>query len=164
MLYNLVTGTGITALRGTAGAARADHDRAHQRAESADRHRGAAVARYRRSLRAGARHTAAILSVNTGSGFVVDVLAAVAISSALGFVAGYAFVRLTSIFFAVATLALAIPFYTTVLNWSDLTRGPMGYRGIPPVRLLGVDFRRLDGQLLPSPRCSASRRCWWCTA
>ncbi len=85
-------------------------------------------------------YTAAILSVNTGSGFVVDVLAAVAISSALGFVAGYAFVRLTSIFFAVATLALAISFYTTVLNWSDLTRGPMGYRGIPPVRLLGVDF------------------------
>lgn len=85
-------------------------------------------------------YTAAILSVNTGSGFVVDVLAAIAISSALGFVAGYAFVRLTSIFFAVATLALAISFYTTVLNWSDLTRGPMGYRGIPPVRLLGVDF------------------------
>lgn len=84
-------------------------------------------------------YTAAILSVNHGTGFVVDVLAAIAISSALGFVAGYAFVRLTSIFFAVATLALAISFYTTVLNWSDLTRGPMGYRGIPPVRLLGHD-------------------------
>lgn len=82
-------------------------------------------------------YTAAILSVTTGSSFLVDVAAAVALSSAVGFVFGYALVRLTSIFFAVATMALAISFYTTVLNWGDLTRGPMGYRGIPPVTLLG---------------------------
>lgn len=85
-------------------------------------------------------YTAAILSTTTGSGFAVDVLAAIAICCVLGAIVGYAFVRLTSIFFAVATMALAISFYTTVLNWSDLTRGPMGYRGIPPVRLFGHDL------------------------
>lgn len=85
-------------------------------------------------------YTAAILSVNHGTGFLTDVLAAVALASAFGFVAGYAFVRLASIFFAVATLALAISFHTVVLNWGDLTRGPMGYRGIPPVRLFGYDL------------------------
>jgi len=82
-------------------------------------------------------YTAAILSVTTGTSFLVDVAAAVALSTLVGFVFGYALVRLTSIFFAVATMALAISFYTTVLNWGDLTRGPMGYRGIPPVTLLG---------------------------
>lgn len=85
-------------------------------------------------------YTAAILSVSTGTGFVVDVLAAIAICSVLGLVVGTAFVRLTSIFFAVATMALAISFHTTVLNWSELTRGPMGYRGIPPVQLFGVEL------------------------
>lgn len=82
-------------------------------------------------------YTAAILSAATGSGFVVDVLAAIVVCSLAGVVIGYALVRLASIFFAVATIALAISFHTTVLNWNDLTRGPMGFRGIPPVRLFG---------------------------
>ena len=85
-------------------------------------------------------YTAAILSVTAGTGFIVDVLAAIAICSVVGVIVGYAFVRLTSIFFAVATMALAISFHTTVLNWGDLTRGPMGYRGIPPVRLFGYEL------------------------
>ena len=82
-------------------------------------------------------YTAAILSVNYGTSFGVDLVAAVALTSIVGAILGYALVRLTSIFFAVATMALAISFHTTVLNWGDLTRGPMGYRGIPPVRLFG---------------------------
>ena len=82
-------------------------------------------------------YTAAILSVNFGTSFLVDVAAAIAITSVIGAICGFALVRLTSIFFAVATMALAISFHTTVLNWGDLTRGPMGYRGIPPVRLFG---------------------------
>jgi branched-chain amino acid transport system permease protein len=82
-------------------------------------------------------YTAAILSVNVGTSFLADVVAAVVLSSAIGAICGFALVRLTSIFFAVATMALAISFHTTVLNWGDLTRGPMGYRGIPPVRLFG---------------------------
>src|ERR1039457_3886575 len=82
-------------------------------------------------------YTAAILSVNVGTSFLADVVAAVVLSSAIGAICGFALVRLTSIFFAVATMALAISFHTTVLNWGDLTRGPMGYRGTPPVRLFG---------------------------
>jgi branched-chain amino acid transport system permease protein len=82
-------------------------------------------------------YAAAILSVNAGTSFLVDVVAAVVLTSVVGAICGFALVRLTSIFFAVATMALAISFHTTVLNWGDLTRGPMGYRGIPPVRLFG---------------------------
>lgn len=85
-------------------------------------------------------YTAAILSVTAGTGFFTDVLAAITICAVLGVVVGIAFVRLTSIFFAVATMALAISFHTTALNWGELTRGPMGYRGIPPVVLFGVDL------------------------
>jgi branched-chain amino acid transport system permease protein len=82
-------------------------------------------------------YTAAILSVNYGTSFLVDVGVAVAITTVIGIICGFALVRLTSIFFAVATMALAISFHTTVLNWGDLTRGPMGYRGIPPVKMFG---------------------------
>lgn len=82
-------------------------------------------------------YTAAILSVNFGTSFLADLAAAVVLASAVGFVLGYALVRLTSIFFAVATMALAVSFYTTVLNWDGLTRGSMGYRGIPAVKIFG---------------------------
>lgn len=84
-------------------------------------------------------YTAAILSVNFGTSFVTDILAAVAITSLIGLVLGFALVRLTSIFFAVATMGLAVSFHTTALNWDGLTRGSMGYRGIPPVRLFGLE-------------------------
>ena len=85
-------------------------------------------------------YTAAILSVTRGTSFLADLVAAAVLTAAVGAIVGYALARLTSIFFAVATMALAISFHTTVLNWGDLTRGPMGYRGIPPVRLFGHAF------------------------
>ncbi len=85
-------------------------------------------------------YAAAILSVNLGTGFLTDVLAAMAVTGAIGLLVGVALVRLTSIFFAVATMGLTISFHTTVLNWGELTRGPMGYRGIPPVRILGFEL------------------------
>lgn len=85
-------------------------------------------------------YTAAILSVNFKTGFLTDLFCAIALSGAVGFIVGAALVRLTSIFFAVATMGLTISFNTTVLNWSDLTRGPMGYRGIPPVQIFGWDL------------------------
>jgi branched-chain amino acid transport system permease protein len=82
-------------------------------------------------------YTAAILSVNFGTSFLVDLAAAVVLASVIGFILGFALVRLTSIFFAVATMALAVSFHTTALNWDGLTRGSMGYRGIPPIELFG---------------------------
>jgi branched-chain amino acid transport system permease protein len=55
-------------------------------------------------------YTAAILSVNSGTSFLTDVAAAVVLTSVIGAICGFALVRLTSIFFAVATMALAISF------------------------------------------------------
>ena len=85
-------------------------------------------------------YAAAILSVNSVTGFLTDVLVAMGVTGAIGLLVGVALVRLTSIFFAVATMGLTISFHTTVLNWGELTRGPMGYRGIPPVRILGLEL------------------------
>jgi branched-chain amino acid transport system permease protein len=46
--------------------------------------------------------------------------------------------RLTSIYFAVATLGIGEMIYVTLLNWVGFTRGPMGIRSIPPVELFGL--------------------------
>ncbi|MBI3370803.1 MAG: branched-chain amino acid ABC transporter permease [Betaproteobacteria bacterium] len=77
----------------------------------------------------------AILSTNYGTTLPTEILAAAAAGALLGGLIGWPLVRLASIFFAVATMGLATIFHTTVLNWVDLTRGPMGYRGIPAFKL-----------------------------
>jgi branched-chain amino acid transport system permease protein len=46
--------------------------------------------------------------------------------------------RLTSIYFAVATLGIGEMIYVTMLNWVDVTRGPMGVRSIPGIELPGL--------------------------
>jgi branched-chain amino acid transport system permease protein len=45
--------------------------------------------------------------------------------------------RLTSIYFAVATLGIGEMIYVTLLNWVGFTRGPMGIRSIPGIELWG---------------------------
>jgi len=84
-------------------------------------------------------YVAAIVSVQSGIGFPITLLLAMGTAVLVGVLIGYALVRLVSVFFAVATMGLAISFHTIVLNWSDVTRGPMGYRDIP-----GLDFFRLS--------------------
>jgi branched-chain amino acid transport system permease protein len=45
--------------------------------------------------------------------------------------------RLTSIYFAVATLGIGEMIYVTLLNWVGVTRGPMGIRSIPGISVFG---------------------------
>ncbi|MCW5770065.1 MAG: branched-chain amino acid ABC transporter permease [Rhodospirillaceae bacterium] len=82
-------------------------------------------------------YTGAILSTRYGTSFLVELVAAIAGAAVLGLALGFLLVRLRSIFFAVATVGLAVSFHTTVLNWGDLTRGPMGIPRIPPVIIAG---------------------------
>ncbi|MEJ8570499.1 branched-chain amino acid ABC transporter permease [Microbaculum marinum] len=89
-------------------------------------------------------YTGAILSTRFGTSFPVELLVAVAGTAVIAFLLGLLLVRLHSVFFAVATVGLAVSFYTTVLNWGDLTRGAMGIPAIPPVRIAGYE---LDGWL-----------------
>ena len=87
-------------------------------------------------------YTGAILSTRFGTSFPVELLAAVIGAALIGLPLGLLLVRLRSIFFAVATVGLAVSFHTTVLNWGDLTRGPMGIPTIPPITIAGY---QLDG-------------------
>lgn len=87
-------------------------------------------------------YVAAILSTRFGTNFLIEMPIALVGAGGLGFGLGLLLVRLRSIFFAVATVGLAVSFHTTVLNWGDLTRGAMGIPRIPPLAIGGFD---LDG-------------------
>jgi branched-chain amino acid transport system permease protein len=90
-------------------------------------------------------YVAAIFSTRYGTSFLPELAAAVILAAVVGLFLGFLLVQLRSIFFAVATVGLAVSFHTTVLNWGDLTRGPMGIPQIPPVVIAGHAFEGWAG-------------------
>ena len=88
-------------------------------------------------------YAAAILSTRYGLPFAVEVVAAAAITGLVGYVIGRPILRLRGDHLALATFGLAVIAYSVFNNWSDLTRGPLGIRGIPPVSLFSFRFTSL---------------------
>lgn len=53
-------------------------------------------------------------------------------------IVSFASVKLKGDYFILASLGFQMIVYTLLYNWTDVTRGPYGIPGIPPVKLLGV--------------------------
>ena len=58
------------------------------------------------------------------------------VASLVGLVTAYLTLRLRGVFFAIATLALAIVLQTLVMNW-DFVGGPLGYYSVRPNSIVG---------------------------
>jgi len=84
-------------------------------------------------------YAAALLSTKLGWPFWLTLPAAGAIAAAVGALVAIPTMRLTSIYFAVATLGIGEMIYVTLLNWVGVTRGPMGIRSIPSISLFGQE-------------------------
>jgi branched-chain amino acid transport system permease protein len=83
-------------------------------------------------------YTAALLSTRLGWPFWLTLPASGAAAALVGAVVAVPTMRLTSIYFAVATLGIGEMIYVTLLNWVGLTRGPMGVRSIPGIEAFGL--------------------------
>ena len=83
-------------------------------------------------------YTAALLSTKLGWPFWFTLPAAGVMAAAIGAVVAIPTMRLTSIYFAVATLGIGEMIYVTLLNWVDFTRGPMGIRSIGELQVFGM--------------------------
>ena len=84
-------------------------------------------------------YAAALLSTKLGWPFWLTLPAAGAIAAAVGALVAIPTMRLTSIYFAVATLGIGEMIYVTLLNWVGVTRGPMGIRSIPGISVFGQE-------------------------
>ena len=84
-------------------------------------------------------YAAALLSTKLGWPFWLTLPAAGAIAAAVGALVAIPTMRLTSIYFAVATLGIGEMIYVTLLNWVGVTRGPMGIRSIPGLSVFGQE-------------------------
>jgi branched-chain amino acid transport system permease protein len=83
-------------------------------------------------------YAAALLATRYGWPFWLTLPAAGIVAALIGALVAVPTMRLTSIYFAVATLGIGEMIYVTLLNWVGLTRGPMGIRSIPGLELFGA--------------------------
>src|SRR5690606_15800361 len=85
-----------------------------------------------------------LLSVNLGINYWVAVLVAILPGAALGALVGFASLRLSGAYFAIATLVTAEILRLTAMNWMSLTRGPLGIvvrrPRMPAQQSLGLSF------------------------
>ncbi|MGE3873318.1 MAG: ABC transporter permease [Parvibaculaceae bacterium] len=69
--------------------------------------------------------------------FYINLIAGGLVAATFGLILGYPTLRLRGDYLAIMTLGFGEIIRIVATNWVDLTRGPMGIRGIPSPRLFG---------------------------
>jgi branched-chain amino acid transport system permease protein len=80
-------------------------------------------------------YTTALLTRNFGVPFPIDLLLAAAVTGFFGVLIGAPSLRLKGPYFAIVTFGFAEILRLIVLNWTSVTRGPMGLPDIPHIGL-----------------------------
>jgi branched-chain amino acid transport system permease protein len=84
-------------------------------------------------------YVSALLTLN-GTPFVIAIFLAGIISALFGFLLSIPTNKLKGDCLALATLAFTFVVYAVTLNWTSLTRGPLGLPGIPKPSIFGLNF------------------------
>lgn len=85
-------------------------------------------------------YTAAILSVNFGTPFLITLPLSFIIAAITGLLVGIPAIRLRSHYLALATLGFGEIIRLIFLNWTQLTNGPLGINKIPAPKIFGLIF------------------------
>ena len=83
-------------------------------------------------------YTTAILSVNYGFQFIVTLPIAMLLSGIISVLVSLIALRTVDDYFIIITLGIQVIAFSIMNNWMDLTNGPLGIPGIPPISLFGV--------------------------
>lgn len=84
-------------------------------------------------------YTSALLALQ-GFSFWFCILSAGIIAMLFGFLLSIPTHKLKGDYFALATLSFSFVIYAVALNWTGLTRGPLGLPGIPKPIIFGFNF------------------------
>jgi len=91
-----------------------------------------------------------VLTVVHGWSFFPTVVAGMAVAAAVGLGLAWLSLRLRGNYYVIASFAFQVIIVTVLLNWTALTRGPMGLPGIPKPALLGFSFDSYRAFLVPT--------------
>jgi branched-chain amino acid transport system permease protein len=70
--------------------------------------------------------------------FVVIALAVMVLTGICSLIVSFTSTRLKGDYFVLATLAFQMIIFSILYNWTDVTGGPYGIAGIPPIKLFGI--------------------------
>jgi branched-chain amino acid transport system permease protein len=84
-------------------------------------------------------YVSALLTLS-GVPFIIALLLAGIISALFGFLLSIPTNKLKGDYLALASLAFTFIIYIVALNWTSLTRGPLGLPGIPKPLIFGISF------------------------
>jgi len=84
-------------------------------------------------------YTAVLLEKGVGLSFLPALAAAGLAAAAAGLLMAQ-LIRLSGVYFKIATFGFGIVVYQILTNWSSLTGGHVGVRGIPPIAILGLQI------------------------
>jgi branched-chain amino acid transport system permease protein len=84
-------------------------------------------------------YTSALLALN-GFPFWFCFLSAGILAMIFGFLLSFPTNKLKGDYLALATMGFSFVVYAVLLNWTSLTRGPLGLPGIPKPKILGISF------------------------
>ena len=93
-------------------------------------------------------YATAILAATYGLPFPVPLLASVLVTAVLGIVIALPALRIGGDYLVIVTLALQVIVTTVLINWTSLTGGTDGIRGIPRLELFGTVLDS-PGKFLP---------------
>jgi branched-chain amino acid transport system permease protein len=84
-------------------------------------------------------YTSALLALN-GFPFWFCFLSAGILAMIFGFLLSLPTNKLKGDYLALATMGFSFVVYAVLLNWTSLTRGPLGLPGIPKPKIFGINF------------------------
>lgn len=84
-------------------------------------------------------YVSALLALQ-GHSFLVSMLAAGVAASICGLILTFITNKLEGDYFALGTLGFSFVAYAVFLNWTEVTRGPLGIPGIPKPEILGLEI------------------------
>lgn len=82
-------------------------------------------------------YVAALMALNLGSPFLINIICAVIITGLLGTLVGIPSLRIKDHYFVIATFAFQIIVFSVMNNMVAFTGGPMGLPGIPQPSIFG---------------------------
>ncbi len=82
-------------------------------------------------------YATAIVMTGFGINFFVSLLIGAVINIAVAYIVGRILSRFSGGYYAIVSAGLAIIVYSLLLNWKDLTNGPLGIFGIPKPSIFG---------------------------
>ncbi len=85
-------------------------------------------------------YTSAILTVNFGLPFLVTLPIAMIVSGITAMFVSAIALRTIDDYFIIITLGIQVIAFSIMNNWMELTNGPLGIPGIPPISVFGLVF------------------------